>query len=84
MNRVTFFTKPECTLCRAALYVIKRVQSQEPFELDCVDISLGENKSWFAQYKHDIPVVHLNGVEIFRHRVNERQLRECLRKPPGH
>ena len=78
MNRITFFTKPDCTLCRAALYVVKRVQSQVHFELNSIDIASPGNEFFFAQYKHDIPVVHLNDVEIFRHRVDERQLRNLL------
>ncbi len=79
MNRVTFFTKPDCTLCHAAMYVVRRVQSQMPFELESVDISAPGNETFFADYKHDIPVVHLNDVEIFRHRVDERHLKEFLR-----
>ncbi len=79
MNRITFFTKPDCTLCHAALYVVKRVQSQISFELSCIDISAPGQQAWLAQYKHDIPVVHLNGEEIFRHRVDERRLKELLR-----
>ncbi len=79
MNCITFFTKPDCTLCRAALYVVKRVQSHIPFELNSIDISAPGNEIFLAQYKHDIPIVHLNDVEIFRHRVDERQFRKLLR-----
>ena len=78
MNRITFFTKPDCSLCRGALYVIERVRTHSPFELERVDISAQGNERWFDAYRHDIPVVHLNGEEIFRHRVDERRLREFL------
>ncbi len=78
MNRVTFFTKPDCELCRAALFVIERVRATTPFELDCVDISAPGHDAWFSAYRNDIPVVHLNGKEIFRHRVDERRLRGVL------
>lgn len=78
MNRISFFTKPDCSLCRSALYVIERVRVHTPFELDCVDISTPGNEKWFDAYKNDIPVVHLNGQEIFRHHVDERRLRELL------
>ena len=36
MKRVTFFTKPECTLCRGALFVIERVRQRLPFDLEIV------------------------------------------------
>ncbi len=78
MNTVTFFTKPDCSLCSAALYVIKRVQTALPFDLELVDISAPGRERWHDAYKHDIPVVHLNGVEICRHRVNEREFRAHL------
>jgi glutaredoxin len=80
MNRVTFFTKSDCSLCRSALYVIERVRTQTPFELTCVDISAPGNEKWFDAYKNDIPVVHLNGREVFRHQLHERRFRELLEK----
>ena len=78
MSVVTFFAKPECTLCRAALYVVKRVRIDVPFDLEIVDISATGSENWRDAYRNDIPVVHLNGKEIFRHHVNERCLREIL------
>ena len=78
MNRVTFFTKPDCTLCKGALFVIEKVRRQLGFELESVDISAPGQEAWFEAYKHDIPVVHLNGTEIFRHRVDEAKLRALL------
>ncbi len=76
--RITFFTKPECSLCDAALYVIERVRRHIPFELETVDISAAENERWHTLYRDHIPVVHLDGTEIFRHRVDERTLRRML------
>jgi glutaredoxin len=78
MNVVTFFTKPDCTLCHGALYVVKRVRVDVPFDLEIVDISATGSENWWDAYRNDIPVVHLNGEEIFRHRVDERRLRELL------
>ncbi len=78
MSRVTFFTKPDCSLCQSALYVVERVRSKIPFDLNTVDISAAGNEKWFELYRNDIPVVHLDGIEIFRHRVDERRLREAL------
>jgi glutaredoxin len=79
MSVVTFFTKPDCTLCHGALYVVTRVRKDFPFDLEIVDISAAGSEHWWDAYRNDIPVVHLNGKEIFRHRVDERRLREILR-----
>jgi hypothetical protein len=78
MHTITFFAKPECSLCDAAWYVIDRVRRQIAFEVERVDITAVGCETWLAAYCHDIPVVHLDGVEIFRHRVDERRLRELL------
>ncbi len=58
--------------------MLQRVRSQIPFELESIDICAPGQEKWLDAYRYDIPVVHLNGREIFRHRVNERQLRELL------
>lgn len=78
MKRITFFTKEDCTLCNAALYVVERVRRQIPFDVETIDVTAAGQEKWFALYKDHIPVVHLDGEEIFRHRVDERALRDRL------
>lgn len=78
MHCVTFFTKPDCTLCRSAWYVIQRVRIHIRFDLKSVDITAPGNEQWFDLYHEHIPVVHLDGLEIFRHRVDERILERHL------
>ncbi|MBI4716861.1 MAG: glutaredoxin family protein [Planctomycetes bacterium] len=75
---MTFFTKPDCGLCRAALYVVERVRRAVRFELRIVDISAAGEEAWRAAYHDHIPVVHLNGREVFRHRVEEAELRRLV------
>lgn len=58
--------------------MVERVRARLPFELESVDITSAGNERWFESYKNHIPVVHLNGEEIFRHRVDERKLRVLL------
>jgi hypothetical protein len=36
---------------------------------------MSQNQRWKQRYWDHIPVVHLDDVEIFRHRVDERRLR---------
>jgi glutaredoxin len=78
MNRITFFTKANCPLCESAWFVIKRLKQRIDFELERVDITEPDNNHWYALYVNHIPVVHLNGQEVFRHHVSERKLRELL------
>ncbi len=80
MNRITFFTRADCQLCDAALFVVKKVGRSLPFEFELVDISAPGSETWADLYGEHIPVVHLDGREVFRHRVDERRLRQLLRE----
>lgn len=83
MNTVTFFTKESCPLCEAAWFVIQKLRQRIDFRVQRVDITEAGNGRWYALYCNEIPVVHLNGEEVFRNRVSERKLRELLERSEG-
>lgn len=76
---VRLFTKPSCTLCDPVKYVIQRVQQKIPFEFLETNIDEERHKEWNDAYKYDIPVVHLDGQEIARHKLKEADLIEALK-----
>ncbi len=78
MTGVTFFTKDKCPLCQAAWFVVDKLRRRIDFDLKRVDITASGNEKWYALYCNDIPVIHVNGKEAFKHRVSERALRELL------
>lgn len=78
MNQITFFTKGDCPLCDAAWFVIKKLRARGDCHVHKIDITAPGNGKWLALYSNDIPVVHLNGHEVSRHRVSERHLRKLL------
>jgi hypothetical protein len=43
-----------------------------------VDIRLPENAQWFGRYRYEIPVFHLNGKFLMKHRVDLKLLEEKL------
>lgn len=49
------------------------------FVLQQVDISLPENSVWFSRYRWDIPVFHLNGQFVMKHRVDVMLLDKLLK-----
>ncbi|KAG8013043.1 Glutaredoxin-like protein C5orf63-like protein [Nibea albiflora] len=68
-----------CPLTRPATLQLLRLFSTKTlptltlftkFVLQQVDISLPENKVWFDRYRWDIPVFHLNGHFVMKHRVD--------------
>jgi rSAM/selenodomain-associated transferase 1 len=72
---VTIFTKPECGLCEEAEEVIEAVRARKdvrPFKLERRNIL--EDLADYERYKHDIPVVLVDGREIARHHLDERAL----------
>ena len=43
-----------------------------------VDITLPENKTWFNKYRYDIPVFHLQGEYLMRHKVHHGLLQKKI------
>jgi glutaredoxin len=74
--RLTLYTKPECSLCDDAKDVIEEARAEIKFELELRDIL--DDLADFERYKHDIPVILLEGREIARHRITLPQLRQAL------
>lgn len=76
MRRITIYSKPACHLCDLAKDVVDRCRQKVDFTVEVVDIS--QNPQLFERYGNDIPVILLDGNEIARHFVRERQLLELL------
>ena len=79
---LTLFSSPSCSLCVPVKEVLAEAvaASEGTLELRVVDISARENIAAFRLYKHDIPVVLLDGVELARHRLTQEQLRQGLER----
>lgn len=75
---VTLFTRPGCHLCRPVRYIIERVAADLPVRFEEIDIDDPGHEHWRALYTNDIPVVHINGTEHARHRLDERAFREAV------
>jgi glutaredoxin len=73
---VTLYGRPGCHLCDEARDVLERVRSQAPFELREIDIE--RDDELFKRYLERIPVVCLDGEELFEHFVDEAALRRRL------
>jgi glutaredoxin len=76
MPTVTLFTKPDCHLCDIAHEVLEEVREDFAFDIERVDIS--GDRELRKRYGVRIPVVAVDGVEHFEHRVDERELRSIL------
>ena len=72
MVLVTLYGKPGCHLCEDAREVVERVRADHPFELRQVDVSL--DPGLHREYGERIPVLELDGVELFEFHVDEAEL----------
>ncbi len=75
-HKVTLYGKKECCLCDQAMDVLLKVRQSMPFELEKRDIS--DNPELLEAFAHLIPVVFLDGEQIFKYRVSEGKLRSLL------
>lgn len=73
---LTLLSKKECPLCDEAEKVILQVREELPFEFEKIDIS--GDADLRGRYRFDVPVLLMEGQEIFRHRVDARGLRSRL------
>jgi glutaredoxin len=81
MALVTLYGKPGCHLCDDARQVVQRVRARRPFELREVDVSL--DPVLYREYGERIPVLALDGEELFEFHVQEGVLMERLDRVDG-
>ena len=72
MRTVTLYSRPGCHLCDEAREVLQTLREQAPFTLHEVDIE--SDDALHARYLERIPVVALDGEELFDYEVDERAL----------
>lgn len=73
---VMIYSKPECCLCDKAKAILLKVQAEIPFTLRVIDIS--QNHTFFEKYQYVIPVVAINGLDIFVSKISEFRFRKAL------
>jgi glutaredoxin len=77
MATVTLYGRPGCHLCDDARDVLERIRREEPFEL--VEEDIETDDELLKRYLERIPVIALDGTEMFDFFVDEPALRAALR-----
>jgi glutaredoxin len=73
---VTLYGRPGCHLCDDARAALERVRAQRPFALREIDIT--SDDALHRRYLERIPVVCVDGEELFEYVVDEDALRRSL------
>ena len=76
--RVTLYSRPDCGLCDEARDVVRRVRQGADFDLEEIDIS-GDD-ALEREYGIRIPVVAVDGEELFEISVDARALEAAVRR----
>jgi glutaredoxin len=76
MRTVTLYSRPGCHLCEDARVALERVQRRAPFTIDEIDITADD--ALHARYLERIPVVALDGEELFEFFVDEDSLERFI------
>jgi glutaredoxin len=73
---ITVYTRPDCHLCVDAMAALRALQGELGFELHERDIDRDEalQRAYFER----IPVIALDGEELFDYFIDEALLRERL------
>jgi glutaredoxin len=76
LTLVTVYSRPECHLCEDAMSSLRSLQAELGFALEERDITADE--ALLRAYFERIPVIALDGEELFDFFVEEAILRERL------
>jgi glutaredoxin len=75
---VIVYSRPGCHLCDEAKHVIQTAGCDDQFTLE--EINIESDRELLRKYKYDIPVLLIDGVEVFRHRVDTDKFRDVVRR----
>jgi len=75
---VVLYTRPGCHLCDEAKREILAAGVAEEYNL--VEVNIDADPALAARYGWDIPVVSINGVVAFKHRLTAAEFRRELQR----
>ena len=70
---VIVYSRPGCHLCDDAKLAIETSGCSDRFTLQ--EVNIESDEELLRKYQYDIPIVLIDGVEVFRHRVDKDQFR---------
>ena len=73
---VTLYTKPGCHLCEPVAETIAEAAKVRPFEF--VIRNILDDPNDYERFKHAIPVVTVNGMEVARYRLSLPALLDAI------
>jgi len=75
---VIVYSRPGCHLCDEAKDAISLAGCNNAFTFE--EINIETSRELLLKYQFDIPVVTIDGVEAFRHRVDSLRFRDTIHR----
>ena len=79
--RVTIYSRPGCHLCDEAKASISSAGCSDGFTLE--EVNIDEDPELKERFQFDIPVIFINGIKAFKHRVDPKEFKRKLRRIAG-
>jgi glutaredoxin len=76
--QVIIYSRPGCHLCDEAKAAIESAGCSDQFVLS--EINIESDEELLSKYRYDIPVITIDGVEAFIHRVNPDEFRTRIQR----
>jgi glutaredoxin len=78
---VIVYSRPGCHLCEDAKAAILSAGCSDEFVLE--EINIESDEELLRKYKYDIPVIMIDGAEVFIHRVDSDEFVTRIRRISG-
>ena len=78
---VIIYSRPGCHLCDEAKAAILSAGCGDQFVLE--EINIESDEELLSRYRYDIPVITIDGVESFIHRVGPEEFRTRIKRISG-
>ena len=75
-SRVILYTKPGCHLCEEMKAEILKAACADLYTLE--EVNIESDRDLLARYRFEIPVLLIDGVEAFRHRLKAEEFKAHL------
>ncbi|HLN97127.1 MAG TPA: glutaredoxin family protein [Pyrinomonadaceae bacterium] len=73
---VIIYSRPGCHLCDEARHAIEAAGCGAEYTLE--EINIESDPGLMKRYRYDIPVITINGIEAFKHRLTSEAFRQKL------
>lgn len=78
-HEVTFYTRQGCSLCDHAKAAVEEAISRHGLDATLHAVDIDRDPALRERFTSDVPVIYVDGVEAFRHRVTSEQMAAYLR-----